>query len=121
LVTKYLMRNIESKNVKLDVNQQIRKEKEKDTVLQDMNLSSDEKVKRTSEIDAKYINSCLLNIIEEPELNLFPDSQWEMLKSLVGFNNELPENKLIITTHSPYIISYLSLAVQAASLKGRIK
>jgi len=121
LVTKHLLLNIESKKEKLDVNQQIRKGKEKDSVLLDTTLSSDEKIRRTREIDAKYINSCLLNIIEEPELNLFPDSQWLMLKSLIKFNNNIPENKLIITTHSPYIINYLSLAVQAASLKALIK
>lgn len=42
-------------------------------------------------------------IVEEPELNLFPDSQqaliYDMLKDLVHSNNEL-----MITTHSPYVL-----------------
>lgn len=42
-------------------------------------------------------------IVEEPELNLFPDSQqaliYDMLKDIAHSNNEL-----IITTHSPYVL-----------------
>ena len=58
-------------------------------------------------------NDCFMNIVEEPEQNLFPTSQWSMLKSLLSFNNMSKENKLIMTTHSPYIINYLSLAIKA--------
>ena len=36
-----------------------------------------------------------------------------MLESLLSFNNENENNKLIITTHSPYLINYLTLAVKA--------
>ena len=36
-----------------------------------------------------------------------------MLYSLLEFNNYSAENKLVITTHSPYIINDLSLAVKA--------
>jgi len=57
-----------------------------------------------------------LNIIEEPEQNLFPDSQRKMLNSLLEFNNSVTENQLILTTHSPYIINYMMLAIKAAEL-----
>jgi predicted ATPase len=60
-----------------------------------------------------------LNIIEEPEQNLFPDSQRKMLNSLLEFNNSVAENQLILTTHSPYIINYLMLAIKAAELKEK--
>ena len=60
-----------------------------------------------------------LNIIEEPEQNLFPDSQRKMLNSLLEFNNSVTENQLILTTHSPYIINYLMLAIKAAELKEK--
>ncbi|MBO4372301.1 MAG: AAA family ATPase, partial [Bacteroidales bacterium] len=53
-----------------------------------------------------------LNIIEEPEQNLFPSSQRKMLNALLEFNNSVEENQLIITTHSPYIINYLMLAIK---------
>ena len=44
-----------------------------------------------------------------------------MLNSILGFNNEVKDNELIITTHSPYILSYLMLAVKAAELKEKAK
>lgn len=56
------------------------------------------------------------NIVEEPEQNLFPDSQRAMLNALLGFANSTSENELLITTHSPYLISYLSLAMKAAEI-----
>ncbi|MDA3852995.1 MAG: AAA family ATPase [Bacteroidales bacterium] len=64
----------------------------------------------------RFLSSCFINIVEEPEQNLFPDSQWEALKSLVEFNNVTKENKLIVTTHSPYIINYLALLVKGFQL-----
>lgn len=69
---------------------------------------------------AKKINvQRTINIIEEPEQNLFPTSQREALNSLLGYNNEVDGNELIITTHSPYILSYLMLAIQAAELREK--
>jgi predicted ATPase len=67
-------------------------------------------------IESKYKNSIFINIVEEPEQNLFPTSQKEILYSLLGFNNMSPGNKLIMTSHSPYLINYLTLAVQGAHL-----
>lgn len=60
-----------------------------------------------------------INIIEEPEQNLYPSSQRSMLNSLLGYNNEVDGNELILTTHSPYILSYLMLAIKAAELKEK--
>ena len=60
-----------------------------------------------------------INIIEEPEQNLYPSSQRSMLNSLLGYNNEVDGNELILTTHSPYILSYLMLAVKAAELRDK--
>lgn len=31
----------------------------------------------------------------------------------------LPENKLILTTHSPYVVNYLTLAVKAAQIADK--
>ncbi len=62
-----------------------------------------------------------LNIIEEPEQNLFPTSQQGMLFKLLEFNNKVRNNELIITTHSPYIIGYLTLAVKAKELYRKSK
>lgn len=64
----------------------------------------------------KFIPSCFINIVEEPEQNLFPTSQQRVINKLLEFNNKLENNKLIITTHSPYIIGYLTLAIKANEL-----
>ena len=58
----------------------------------------------------------VFNIIEEPEQNLFPTSQRSMLFSLLNFNNVSEHNSLIITTHSPYIVGNMTLAIKAAEL-----
>lgn len=69
-----------------------------------------------SVLSSKFKKTAFINIVEEPEQNLFPGSQREMLNSLLSFNNMSEHNKLILTTHSPYLINYLTLAVKAHSL-----
>ncbi|MCP6711396.1 ATP-binding protein, partial [Klebsiella pneumoniae] len=70
-----------------------------------------------SALSRRFNKSAFINIVEEPEQNLFPSSQWEMLKSLLEFNRQGKSNRLVLTTHSPYIVSYLSLAVQGKHLQ----
>lgn len=69
----------------------------------------------------KFIPSFFINIVEEPEQNLFPTSQQKVINSLLEYNNALDSNKLIITTHSPYIIGYMTLAVKAMELYKKAK
>lgn len=57
-------------------------------------------------------NTRLVSIIEEPEQNLFPDSQEKILHQLINFSAH-QENQLLLTTHSPYILNYLMLAIKA--------
>lgn len=76
-------------------------------------ISEDVLKEKEKQINAKYICNHFVNIVEEPEQNLFPTSQKSMLESLLMFNNESENNRLIITTHSPYLINYLTLAVKA--------
>jgi len=49
-----------------------------------------------------------LRIIEEPEAHLFPVAQKQLVELLALMVNYQPENQLIITTHSPYILSVFS-------------
>jgi predicted ATPase len=74
-----------------------------------------------SVLSSKFNKSAFINIVEEPEQNLFPTSQKQMLYSLLEFNNMNDGNKLIITTHSPYLINYLSIAIQGKYLQKEIK
>ena len=61
----------------------------------------------------KYIPSSFVNIVEEPEQNLFPTSQQKVIHHLLEYNNTVKENKLIISTHSPYILSALNNSILA--------
>jgi len=105
----------------LSVTQSLRMDKEiADLMLDKIVAESSDQFKEIEKIRARYYNKCFLNVVEEPEQNLFPTSQWEMLKSLLTFNNKNEGNKLIITTHSPYIVNYLSISIHADYLKNKI-
>jgi len=83
-------------------------------------LTDEQKRLAISALSSKFNKTAFINIVEEPEQNLFPTSQWELLKNLLEFNNKNVGNKLIITTHSPYIINYLSITIQAGLLNTKI-
>lgn len=120
LVTKFLSDALIEGDELLDINQKIRKSEELEKLLLNESLSSSELKQKTEEIKSKYLNTCFVNIVEEPEQNLFPSSQWEVLKSMLKYNNMLADNKLVLTTHSPYIISYLTLSIEANRLNEMI-
>lgn len=83
-------------------------------------LTDEQKRVALSVLSSKFNKTAFVNIVEEPEQNLFPSSQWQMLKSLLEFNNINSGNKLIMTTHSPFIINFLSIAIQGEYLKSKI-
>lgn len=68
---------------------------------------SENDIKILKEQLGKYVNSCLWEIVEEPEQNLFPLSQVEILKKLVEYTSS-QDDKLVMTTHSPYILSAMN-------------
>ncbi len=120
LVSKKLASLIsESQNKKkseLTVTQSVRFANEIMEIMNDNTLTDKEKNKLTKSVRAKYFNKCFINIVEEPEQNLYPTSQQQMLNSLLEFNNQNKGNKLIMTTHSPYLINYLTLAVKGGNV-----
>lgn len=65
-------------------------------------------------------NDCFINVVEEPEQNLFPAAQRSILNSLLEFNTINEGNKLIMTTHSPYLINYLTHSVKASMVFEKI-
>ena len=73
-----------------------------------------------SALASKFNKRAFINIVEEPEQNLYPTSQWNMLRSLLEFNHN-DGNKLIMTTHSPYIINYLTHFVKAYQISRKPK
>lgn len=64
-----------------------------------------------------------VNIVEEPEQNLFPSSQRRVLFKLLEYakgTSKFPDNQLLFTTHSPYMIEYLKLVTLAADIPNII-
>ena len=85
----------------------------------DKSLTDEQRRTALSALSAQFNKTAFINIVEEPEQNLFPSSQWKIIQSLLAFNNSLEANKLIITTHSPYLINVLTIAVKAGMLKEK--
>jgi len=89
-------------------------------ILSNDNLSYEQQRAAISVLSKKFNKMAFINIVEEPEQNLFPNSQREILHSLLEFNNMNEGNKLIMTTHSPYLINYLTLCVKAEMVKSNL-
>ena len=85
-------------------------------ILNNPNYTKEQKNILLSRLASGINIQSVFNIIEEPEQNLFPSSQRNMLFELLKFNNASANNSMIITTHSPYIIGNMILAIKAAEL-----
>lgn len=55
-----------------------------------------------------------INIVEEPELNLFPKSQLGVLCALI--KDTAINNQLVFTTHSPYSLAILNIMIMGAEV-----
>ena len=69
----------------------------------------------------RFRASYFMNIVEEIEQNLFPSSQRNVLNELLAFTTKTNFNELILTTHSPYIVNFLTLAIKANEVKEKIE
>lgn len=54
--------------------------------------------------------------IEEPELSLFPNAQYELIKEIISISNQKKECSFYISTHSPYIVQSISLLSYAGKI-----
>lgn len=54
--------------------------------------------------------------IEEPEQNLFPSNQRELLSHLVSIYNQSDTYGMLLTTHSPYTLSCMNVMMLAGKL-----
>lgn len=52
--------------------------------------------------------------LEEPEENLFPSTQYALVKWMAEWINLVDDNQIWIATHSPYILSSFNNLIQAA-------
>ena len=55
-------------------------------------------------------------VIEEPEAHLFPNAQWELVK-LISLVINTTKSEIVITTHSPYILSSFNLLKYASKVE----
>ncbi|MEB3504329.1 AAA family ATPase [Pasteurella multocida] len=58
--------------------------------------------------------------IEEPEAHLYPESQLEIIKLLLILGSK-DDNQVFITTHSPYVLSYINNFLLSLKIKGKEK
>ncbi|GHT83583.1 hypothetical protein FACS1894137_05070 [Spirochaetia bacterium] len=124
LVSQYLADSVKSKGKEkkdpMSEEEMKRFRKSVEDIWQNENLSDEQKKIAISTLSSKFNKIAFINIVEEPEQNLFPLSQRTLLNSLLKLVNQCTENKLIMTTHSPYIINFLSIAIQGKHLKEKI-
>ena len=120
MVSRYLGKSVGKQSeikVEMSGDEKDRFRKEVEKIYSSKELTEEQKRIAISVLSKKFNKTSFINIVEEPEQNLFPTSQRDMLYSLLKINNEIPANKLIITTHSPYLVNYVSVSVEAGKLK----
>ena len=101
------------KGKEMDEQQRETFKKESVEILNNKTYTEEQKRILLSNLAAQFNVKRTLNIVEEPEQNLFPNSQQKVINSLIEYNNAIKENKLIISTHSPYILSSLNNSILA--------
>ena len=88
---------------------------------QDYNLLEETKEKIWKEIGLSTDYNFSNVIIEEPEQNLFPETQKELIYHLINkVNNTDRNHNLTLTTHSPYILYALNNCMLGGLVKDNI-
>lgn len=59
-------------------------------------------------------------IIEEPEQNLFPETQCELMYHILSSVNHGKNHRLVMTTHSPYILYALNNCMDGYSVSDKL-
>jgi len=123
LVTQYLSDSLTAEdNLYIKENsleEQKKLDREIKSILNDPQLTPEIRQAYLRQLSSKRKRACFINIVEEPEQNLFPSSQRSLLFVLLSHTKK-EGNKLIMTTHSPYLINYLTLAVKADMIKNNL-
>jgi len=123
MVSRYLGKSVGKQSeikVEMSGDEKDRFRKEVEKIYSSKELTEEQKRIAISVLSKKFNKTSFVNIVEEPEQNLFPTSQRDMLYSLLKINNEITANKLIITTHSPYLVNYISVAVEAGNIRNEV-
>ena len=117
MVSEYLSKMIaDREEVKLSKEEKDKLEKRVAEIMQDDAISDSIKDMMIRQLSSANRYDRFINIVEEPELNLFPQSQMEVLRSLVAINASSKQNMLVFTTHSPYSLAILNMLVMGAKV-----
>lgn len=120
MVSEYLSKIIaDREEVKLTKEEKDKLEKRVAEIMQDNDISDSIKDMMIRQLSSANRYDRFINIVEEPELNLFPQSQMEVLRSLVAINSSSEQNMLVLTTHSPYSLAILNMLVMGAKVYQR--
>ena len=125
LVSKYLSASVqkqsENNQEPMSGEELNRFKKGVEDIVDNENLTGEQRRAALSVLSSKFNKTSFVNIVEEPEQNLYPFSQWQLLYRLLEFNNLNSDNQLIMTTHSPYVVNCLSIVIQGYELKNKIE
>lgn len=115
MVSESLSRMVSSREeIKLSKKEKDKLEKRVAEIMQNDDFSDSIKDMMIGQLSDANRYNCFINIVEEPELNLFPHSQMEVLKSLVANNASSEGNMLVLTTHSPYTLAIINSMIMGA-------
>lgn len=117
MVSEYLSQMVSAcEEVKLSKEEKDRLEKRVAEIMQDNAISDSIKDMMIRQLSSANRYDRFINVVEEPELSLFPESQMEVLRSLVAINASSEQNMLVLTSHSPYSLAILNMLVMGAKV-----
>lgn len=117
MVSEYLSQMIaDREEIKLSKEEKDKLEKRVADIMQNDAISDSIKDMMIRQLSSANRYDCFINIVEEPELNLFPKSQMEVLRSLVAINASSDKNMLILTSHSPYSLAILNMLIMGSKV-----
>ena len=117
MVSEYLSKMIaDREEVKLSKEEKDKLEKRVAEIMQDDAISDSIKDMMIRQLSSANRYDRFINVVEEPELNLFPESLMQVLSSLVAINASSAQNMLVFTSHSPYSLAILNMLVMGAKV-----
>lgn len=115
IVSEYLNGKVSNREeVKLSKEEKDKLEKKVAEIMQNDDYSDSIKDMMIRQLSSANRYDRFINVVEEPEQNLFPRSQMQVLFSLVANNNAFANNMLVFTTHSPYSLAIVNTLIMGA-------
>ncbi|MFK7796678.1 MAG: hypothetical protein AB8E82_04435 [Aureispira sp.] len=119
LVTRYLASEIDKEVNVATTRISLRQKAQLEKIIDQSPITWQKEWATTKVQDQLQYNS-FINVVEELEQNLYPSSQKQLLFSLIGYKNQHPQDRLVLTTHSLYLLGYLGLAIKGHQIQQLI-